>query len=433
MMAAVDRLRADCAAIRTAANAAVDPAPLITARLAADAGAVLVDGRPLDPPLDLDAIGRITVVGAGKAAAGMAAGVERVLGADRLVRHRVGGLVSVPEGATAGPTAIVARATRPAGANLPTPAVVAASREMLDMLGGLGPADLAIVVLSGGGSALLAVPRDTVTLDEKIALTRRLSESGADIAAINAARRRLSAVKGGGLARACAAGRLLVLVLSDVVGDDLDVIASGPCMPGDAAPPAGAWTTPRGCAVRHVVVGSNATAVDAAAGAARDLGYVVRMRPATSGPETVAAADEVGARLAAEALELEAESRRDGRPRALVEGGEATVTLPVGHGVGGRNQQTVVAALEAALRHGPWPAGVLVASVGTDGEDGPTAAAGGCADAGVAAAIAAAGLDVAAARRHCDAQPLLATAGGLVVTGPTGTNVGDVRLVLVRP
>lgn len=431
MMAAPDRLRADCAAIRAAAIAAADPRRLVAMRLAVADGRLLVDGRPLDWPLDLDAVPRIVVVGAGKAAAGLAAGVEAVLGAGRLAR--VAGLVSVPEGATAGPAVIEARATRPAGENLPTPAVVAATREMLELVGGLGSEDLAIVVISGGGSALLTAPREGVTLDEKIALTRRLSAAGADIATLNAARRELSAVKGGGLARASAAGRLLAVVLSDVIGDDLEVIASGPCMPGVRTAPPGSWTTPGGCVVRHVIVGSNATAVDAAAAAAGDLGYLVRVRHAARATPTEAAADDVGARLAEEALELATESRRDGRPRAIIEGGEATVALPVDHGTGGRNQQTVVAALEAVLARGAWPVGLLVASVGTDGEDGPTAAAGGCADAGVAAAIAAAGLDLALARARRDAHPLLAASGGLVETGPTGTNVCDVRMILARP
>jgi glycerate 2-kinase len=432
-MADPARLRADADAIRTAALAAVDPAGLVAARLACTGAELLVDGRPCDVPLDLDAAGRIVVVGSGKAAAGLAAGVERVLGPARIVRHEVTGLVSVPEGATRGPVAIEARATRPAGANLPTPEVVAATREMLALVGGLGPRDLAIAVLSGGGSALLAAPRDGVTLEEKIAVTRRLSAAGADIATLNAARRALSAVKGGGLARSCTAGRLLVLVLSDVIGDDLEVIASGPCMPGEASSPPGGWTTPRGCVVRHVVVGSNATAVDAAARAARELGYEVRVREAVAGSATEASADEVGARLAAEAVALAAESRREGRPRAIVEGGESTVALPADHGTGGRNQQTVVAALEALRARGGWPDGLLLESLGTDGEDGPTTAAGGFADADVAAAIAASGLDVSRARVRREAHPLLAAAGGLVVTGPTGTNVCDVRFALVQP
>jgi hydroxypyruvate reductase len=127
-------------------------------------------------------------------------------------------------------------------------------------------------------------------------------------------------------------------------------------------------------------------------------------------------------------------ARRDGRPRALIVGGEATVTVPADHGLGGRNQQTVLAAIDAMQQTGAaWPAGLLIASVGTDGEDGPTDAAGGCADAAVVAEIARRDLDVPRAIARCDAYPLLAAAGGLIRTGPTGTNVADIRIVLARP
>jgi hydroxypyruvate reductase len=427
-MADVNRLRADAATIRAAAIAAVDPAALTARRLAVDGGRLVLDGAAVAPPIDLDAVERIVVVGAGKAAAGLAAGVIGVLGPQRLARHRVTGLVSVPAGCTADAGPVEVRVTRPAGENLPTPAVVTATREIRGFVAGLGPRDLAIAVITGGGSALLAEPRDGFTLADKIALTQRLSAAGADIAALNAARRALSAVKGGGLARSCAAGRLLVLVLSDVIGDDLEVIASGPCMPGSPTTPPGSWTTPGGCRVDHVLLGGNATAVDAAAHAARGLGYRVAVRHAAPGSATQASAETVGRRLAAEALAATGTG-----PLAIVEGGEATVTVPADHGTGGRNQQTVLAALDAVRRSGvAWAADMLLASVGTDGEDGPTTAAGAIAAADVAAAIAAAGLDVPLALARCDAHPLLAAAGGLVVTGPTGTNVADVRLVLVR-
>ncbi|MEX0670053.1 MAG: MOFRL family protein, partial [Pirellulales bacterium] len=139
---------------------------------------------------------------------------------------------------------------------------------------------------------------------------------------------------------------------------------------------------------------------------------------------------EVGGRLARTAAQLLA-AAADGRPRAIVEGGEATVVLPRDYGRGGRNQQTVLATL--AAWSGGWPAGLAVASIGTDGEDGPTDAAGGVIHADVAAAVAERRLDVATAVRRCDAHPLLDAAGGLIRTGPTGTNVADVRIILVRP
>ena len=414
-MADATRLRGDAAEIRAAAIAAVDPARLVADRLA---------GEPPAPAAD----GRIVVVGAGKAAAAMAVGVETAF-----VGRRVTGLVSVPAGGGPRPGSIEARVTRPAAANLPTADVERATREMLALVGGLGPADLVVAVISGGGSALLEAPRPGCTLADTIALTERLTAAGADIATLNAARRELSGVKGGGLARACRAGRLLVLVLSDVIGDDLEVVASGPCMPGAPTVPPGTWTTPAGCAVTHRLVGTNATAVAAAAAAARARGYEVRVRHAAPRSPTQATADDVGRRLAAEARGLATVVARDGWPRAAVEGGESTVALPAGHGRGGRNQQTVLAALAAARAAGGWPTGVLVESFGTDGEDGPTEAAGALADTAVAAALAAAGIDLDAAVARRDAHPALARAGGLVITGPTGTNVADVRLILAAP
>ena len=441
-MNAID-IRTDAEAIWTAAMRAVQPERLVAARLSLRGvgQAICHDDRPLDPPVQLDGVDRIVVVGAGKAAAGMAAGLEQILGPDGLARHRVRGLVSVPAGCGRRLTAVEVRETRPASANLPTPAVVQATHEILAMVSQLGPRDLVIAVITGGGSALLAAPKEGISLEEKIAVTRRLSESGADIATLNAARRDLSLVKGGGLARACTAGTLLVLVLSDVIGDDLDVIASGPCMPSgpclSARPHSadGTWTTPTGCRVQHIIVGDNMTAAEAAGAAARQRGYDVLDQPPTA-PGIAAAntAEAVGRRLAAAAIFLQAATVHDNQPRAFITGGEATVTVPADHGVGGRNQQTVVAAIDNFQHAGmPWPAGLLIASVGTDGEDGPTDAAGGYADARVLAEIARLGLDVPGTLARCDAYRLLDAAGGLIRTGPTGTNVADIRIVLTRP
>jgi glycerate 2-kinase len=462
--------RDDLARITAAAVEAVMPEALFKVRLSVEDGELGLDGRPLAPVPASGGPGRIAVVGGGKAAAGMAAGLREVLAAGGIAGDRLVGLVSVPEGSGREVAGVEVRETRPRAENLPTPAAVAATREMLALVSPLGPGDLAVAVVSGGGSALLAAPRAGVSLAEKIALTRFLSAAGAGITELNLVRRAASDVKGGGLARACGAGRLLVFVLSDVIGDPLEAIASGPCLPaaheaaaalavlerfgatavapaltallgaeaarGDSRPgaevasPTGSWTTPRGCQVEHVLIGNNATAVDAAVAAARQLGYEVTGRPAAPGlPET---ADEAGRRLAHEGLALAA-SATDGRPRAVIEGGEAVVRLPADHGSGGRNQQTVVAAVAAVLGTAAgWPAGLLVASLGTDGEDGPTTAAGGFADAGVATAITEAGLDLAAAVARCDTLPLLSAAGGLLVTGPTGTNVADIRVLLAR-
>lgn len=403
--------RADAEAIWKAAIEAVAPE-----RLVASQAEVLRE--------HVAASERVVVVGGGKAAAGLAAGIEALLGTDVLARHDVAGLVSVPAGCGRRLERIEIRQTRPAGANLPTAAVVEATREMLAMIGRLGPRDLVIAAITGGGSALVAAPRPGVSLEEKISRTRALSEAGADIATLNAARRNLSLVKGGGLALACSAGRLVAVVISDVIGSDFGVIASGPCVAPGGGP---AWTTPGGCRVEHLLLGDNATAVEAAANAAWSLGYEVAIDATTDGEQ----AEEVGRRLALRALGRLAESARDGRPRAVIAGGEAVVRVPADHGVGGRNQQTALAALaEVRDREGAWPAGLVIASIGTDGEDGPTDAAGGVIDATVAASIG--GEALARALRRCDASPLLAASGGLVRTGPTGTNVADLRLVLVR-
>jgi hydroxypyruvate reductase len=404
------RLREDAEAIWSAAIRAVEPERLVAGQAAALRAAAA-------------AAERVVVVGGGKAAAGMAAGIVAALGKDLLAKHDVQGLVSVPAGSGRSLERIEVRETRPQGVNLPTPEVVAATREMLGLVAGLGSRDLVLAVITGGGSALLTAPREGISLEEKITATKRLSEAGADIATLNAARREMSLVKGGGLARECRAGRLLALVLSDVISSDLAVIASGPCH--DAAAVAGAWTTPLGCRIEQVIVGSNATAVDAAAAAAWELGYEVAIDAAIDGEP----AEEAGRRLALRGLERLGEASRDGRPRAVIAGGEATVRVPHDHGLGGRNQQTALAALaEVRARAGDWPAGLVIASVGTDGEDGPTDAAGGLIDAEVAGVIGEAALTAALAR--CDAYPALAASGGLIRTGPTGTNVADVRIVL---
>lgn len=467
-------LRQDLALVTAAATRAVDPGRLIGDRLSLgpSAGCLHCDNEPVrvgdGEPLDLDRVDRIVVIGGGKAAAGFAAGVERLLGAARLQRHRVTGLISVPEGCGRRLARIEVRETRPAGVNLPTAAVVTATQEMLALLATLTADDLAIVLVTGGGSALLEAPVEGISLDLLTRLTGRLATAGGDITTMNTVRRSLSRVKGGGLAAACRADRLLAVLLSDVIGDDLATIASGPCLPAvldpdrladllvqHQVPPAdrttvlraaaqapgktqqpaadrdGCWTTVAGCRIGHLLLGTNATAVAAAAAAAEACGY----RVVSAATRTIAeTANAVGQRLADQGRDLLAACRQDGQPRAFVEGGEATVVVPAEHGRGGRNQQTVLAAARQGLAAADgWPAGLLLASVGTDGEDGPTDAAGGLCDSRVAEALQERPADLARAVDRCDAYPLLAAAGGLLTTGPTGTNVADLRIILARP
>ena len=459
-------LREDAEALWQAAFAAVAPERLVTERLTMEGDQLLLDRAPLDPPVHLGHARRMVVVGGGKAAAGLATGLEQLLP----TTLPVSGLIGVPEGCGVQLPRLEVREVRPAGRNEPTEACVAATREMLAMLSALSHDDLAIAVVTGGGSAILTAPRPGIPLEEIAATTRWLSEHGATIRELNKVRQALSDVKAGGMARGCGAGRLVVLAISDVIGDPLETISSGPCMPvlvapadalailerfgattagiapaivaflqtaaasspagqrepqSDSAP--GRWRTPRGCKVSHHLLASNDTALNAAAAEASRRGYQLRVRPAN--PASSETADEVGARLAAEGCEAVHSGLRE--RLAILEGGEATVHLPEGHGLGGRNQQSVVAALASACRQEGWPEGLLVASLGTDGEDGPTQAAGGVADAEVAATITTRGLSLADAVQRCDASPLLAAAGGLIHTGPTGTNVADLRMVLV--
>lgn len=457
MMAGPATSRADAEAAWVAAIRAVDPPRLVRAL----PGRVFADR----------ARGRVLVVGGGKAAAGMAEGVAARLAHDGWTGWS--GLVSVPAGCARPVPGIEVRETRPAASNLPTEAVVEATEAMLALVAGAGPDDVVVALVSGGGSALLAAPRPGVPLSEKIAVAGHLSAAGAPIADINTVRRAASLVKAGGLARACRAGTMRVLVISDVIGDPLDIIASGPCMPSPPDPsaalvvlerfgaiaagvaprlvdllvreakappvadpragvPGPDWTTPGGCTVSHLLLANNDTAVDAAAAALSALGYAPTPRYARCDrPETDAEA--TGRRLFADALSLSARARAEGRRLAIVEGGEATVRVPVDHGRGGRNQHTALSCLAAAADSGPWPAGVVVASIGTDGEDGPTDAAGAVVDGPVAHAAAADRAGLASALARCDALPFLEAAGGVVRTGATGTNVADVRIILARP
>ncbi len=464
-------LRADAEAIWQAAIAAVAPQQLVETRLSVEAGDLCCDGRPLQPPVQLTEAKRIVVVGGGKAAASLAEGLERVLPAEM----PVAGLIGVPEGCGRSLPRIEVREVRPAGRNEPTEACVLATRQMCDMLAGLSAHDIAIAVITGGGSAILTSPMPAIPLSEVIATTRWLSEQGADIGQLNRVRQALSDVKAGGLARHCRAGRLVAVVISDVIGDPLATISSGPCMPVEidaaealaileqfgavkagvgptivahlrkhaleaAVEPAesatqstepataGQWQTPAGCVVSHHLLCSNAMAVEAAAAEAARRGYVVRVRHAD--PSVHETATQVGQRLADEAAACGIGGA--GQRLAIIEGGEATVQLPADHGLGGRNQQTVVSAVTSVLARKPWPRGLLIASLGTDGEDGPTSAAGGMADMGIVTALTQTDGSLADALRRCDAYPLLAQAGGLIHTGPTGTNVADVRIMLLE-
>ena len=416
---------------------------------------VHVEGRWLvagDRQFDLDSIGKIAVVGAGKAGSAMVQGLEHAIGTRVLAEKHVEGWVNVPAG-TVGPTeAIHLHSSRPPGVNEPRAEGVEGSRQILRLASSLGANDLCICLLSGGGSALLPAPAAGVSLNQKIAITRLLSASGATIDQLNAVRRQLSEIKGGGLARACTSGTLLTLAISDVLGDPLETIASGPTYPckagpaealdvlaelnllehSDAAdivaflqkriamPPVAGNTTL--AKLDHVILANNATAVDEAGIEAERRGYNHAMLSATS---SEGSAEDVGRHLASMALSM----RDKEGPNCLITGGEPTVSLapPERRGKGGRNQQLVLAALEQL---GDCQ-DIALLSGGTDGEDGPTDAAGAVVDEQVVEAAHQASLDAGDFLDRNDAYRFFEPLDALIKTGPTGTNVCDLRVVVV--
>lgn len=446
MIRTAETIRGDALAIWQAGVAAV-----ASDRLMADA--VRVEGTRLilvDEAIDLGGVERIAVVGAGKAGAGMAAALETILGPALCESKQLSGWVNVPADCVSPLRRIHLHASRPAGSNEPTAAGVQGSEEILRRVTQLGPRDLCICLISGGASALAPAPVEGITLADKLALTRHLSAAGANIHELNTVRKQLSRIKGGGLARACRAGRLRTLIISDVLGDPLDVIGSGPTV-ADQSTPADALAVleryhareagiaarvfetlnqahparpPLTCDVRNYVIGNNTRAVEAAQREATRRGYL----STTAEPRQVEGeAEEVGRLLAERALAMRAASS----PACLVSGGEPVVRLAPEaiRGRGGRNQQLVLAAAERL-----WSetiGGIVLLSGGTDGEDGPTDAAGAWLDAVLLDQARRLRLDPADFLRRDDAYRFFEPLGGLIRTGPTHTNVCDLRVVLV--
>lgn len=446
-----EQLRHDALRIWQAGVDAVRSDRLVRAAIRVE-GSWLVVGQQR---LDLRSIERIAVVGAGKAGAGMAAAVEEILGPRLLEEKRVTGWVNVPEDCVRGLARIHLHGARPPGVNEPTQAGADGARRVLEIVRSLAPADVCLCLISGGGSALLPAPVEGIALADKLAVTRHLSAAGANIQQLNAVRKQLSRVKGGGLARACRAGRLVTLIISDVLGDPLEVIASGPTVPDTSTPQAAleilehfrareAGISPgvfeyleraarsggRGpgradARLTNLVIGNNATAVEAAGREAERLGY----RPAThSAPASEGPAEDIGRDLAEEAVRI----RDQAGPDCLVSGGEPVVKLveECRRGQGGRNQQLVLAALVRLADDGAR--GIVLLSGGTDGEDGPTDAAGAFLDASILAAACLHGLDPADYLARNDAYHFFQPLGALIRTGPTHTNVCDLRVVAVE-
>ena len=385
--------------------------------------------------LELADISRVLVLGCGKAGAAMAAAAEDVLG------ERIDdGFVVVKEG-YARPT----RRIRIAEAAHPVPDArgETAATTLLDLARGAGAADLVLFLVSGGGSSLTPAPAPPITLAEKQQVTRRLIASGATIDELNAVRKHVSRFKGGQLARAAWPARVVTLALSDVIGDPLDVIASGPTAPdpttfadalavieGHGAGPEIADSVMErlraGCRgevpetpkpgdhafdrVANIVIGNNAAVLDACVSEATRMGY----RAECLTRELHGEARDV-------ARDLVERARTLAPPACLIAGGETTVTIR-GTGKGGRCQEF---ALAAALEiDGTTDLTVLAA--GTDGTDGPTDAAGALVDGRTIARLTRAGIDARAALRDNDSYRALDAAGDLVRPGPTNTNLLDI-------
>ena len=223
-------LRADVERIWRAGLAAVLPERLVPEYVHVD-GEWLIVG---EDTIDLRPIERIAIIGAGKAAGAMAVALETVLGPKLLAEKNVTGWINVPADCVVPTQRIHLHAARPPGVNEPRPEGVEGTEQILKIVSSLGSSDLCFCLLTGGGSALLPAPVPEISLAEKIVLTKLLSAAGANIEQLNTVRSQVSSVKGGGLARACRAGRLITLLISDVLGDRLDIIGSGPTVPTDA-------------------------------------------------------------------------------------------------------------------------------------------------------------------------------------------------------
>ena len=439
----VDTLRRDARAIFQAGLKAVEPSAAVHRFVERQGDRLRVE----ETEYDLSEIERVFVLGAGKAGAAMARAVEERL-ADRIAE----GWVNVKYGHT---EPLQKVRLQEAGHPVPDAAGEKGATEILRLAESAGKRDLVICLISGGGSALLPLPAEGLTLADKQAVTEALLASGATIHEMNAVRKHLSRIKGGQLARAAFPARVLTLILSDVVGDDLDVIASGPTVP-DASTFAdakeilaryGLWRKVPTAVQRHlrrgangeipetpktgdaifartqnVIVANNLQAVQAAAARAKALGYNSLILSSRIEGET----KDVAKVHAAMAKEMAATGHPVAPPACVVSGGETTVTLERA-GKGGRNQEFVLA---AALELAGWER-VVILSAGTDGTDGPTDAAGAVCDGETVPRARSLGLDPKRHLAEHDAYPLFEALGDLIKTGPTNTNVMDLRLVLV--
>lgn len=437
-------LRKTALSIFRAALDAADPYEAILRHVRVEDD-VLIVGKKRYP---LSRFQRVLVTGGGKASAQMARAVEKLLG-----RRISAGLLNTKYGHV---TKLKRIELHECGHPVPDEAGVEGARRIAEIAASATADDLVICLISGGASALTPAPIPPITLAEKQAATRLLLASGANIQEINAVRKHISVLKGGQLARLAHPATVVALLLSDVIGDPLDVIGSGPAAPDPSTfadarsvfDKYGIWQqapapvrdrieagmrgevpdTPKpGDPVfertQNLVVGSNRLAVDAAARKAAELGF----KPLVLSTFIEGETRDVARMHAAIARQVHATGQPARKPLAIISGGETTVTLK-GSGKGGRNQEF---ALAAAIDIAGLP-DTLVLSGGTDGTDGPTDAAGAIADGSTIARAAKLELSAPAYLAANDSYHFFEKLGDLLITGPTNTNVMDLRLILIQ-
>lgn len=435
-------LRKDAIDIFKASLKAVDPIIAVKKHLSLEGDVLHVGERSYD----LSYYSRIYVIGCGKAAASMSYALEDIL------QNRInGGIINVKYGHTTGLKYIK---INEAGHPIPDEAGVKGTKEILTLLHGLRDNDLVIFVISGGGSSLLPLPKDGISLEEKQRVTKMLLNCGASIDEMNALRKHISKVKGGQLARVAYPATLISLLLSDVVGDRLDVIASGPTVPDESTfgdcggiietynlklpesvmnlinkgvkgeieenPKVGDLIFDKNF---HIIIGSNIMALKAAEQKAKELGYTTLILSSSIEGET----KEVAKVHTAIAKEIHATGNPIQKPGCIISGGETTVTIK-GKGLGGRNQEFVLASAIEIEGMGD----TVILSCGTDGTDGPTNAAGAIADGLTIQSAEKLGMQPLEYLRNNDSYHFFEKLDDLIKTGPTNTNVMDVRLLLVR-
>lgn len=432
------------ARILAAALQAVDPAEAVTRHMQRNGDELLIGGKVHD----LRRFQRVFLVGAGKAGAPMARAAAQILG-DRLER----GIVIVKEG-HAGQEALPGVELLEAGHPIPDERGVAGAARILELLSDTRPDDLVLCLISGGGSALLVSPTPGISLGDLQELTSALLACGASINEINTLRKHLDQVKGGQLARSAAPAHLASLILSDVVGDPMDIIASGPTVPDPSTflqaqsvldkyelgprvpgpilsrlragvsgeiPDTPKEGDPLFERVQNVIIGSNRQAAEAALAQARAEGFQTLLLTTYLQGE----ARHIGRALGAIARQIACDGQPLPRPACLLAGGETTVTLQSRGGLGGRNQEL---ALSAAVEISGLP-GVMVVALATDCGDGPTDAAGAVASGETSVRAAAAGLDPQDFLARNDSYHFFDCLGDLLKPGPTQTNVNDLTFI----